>query len=61
MCARGCFCSQKSACPGFSEPKIATLGSYVARIEELSLFMNENGQYSGFLYFFINKRVLEPS
>ena len=57
MRARGFFCSQNSARPGFSEPKIATLASYVARIVELSLFMNKNGQYSGFLYFFINKRV----
>ena len=41
MYARGFFCSQYSARPGFSEPKIATLASYVARIVELSLFMNK--------------------
>ena len=59
MCARGFFCSQNSARPGFSEPKIATLASYAARIVELSLFMHKNGQYSGSLCFFINKRVLK--
>ena len=45
--------------PRFSEPNIATLASHAARIVELSLFMHKNCQYSGSLYFFINKRVLE--